>query len=149
MSFSIVRNARSMSNDTVVRHLLVADSQTIAIGDLLQIASASGKLEVAVAASTSIVGIAQEAITTTTATATDIIPVALVRGQVVRAAVDQTGTKKTFDQADYYLTAYDLKSKTAINPDDTTGGMCYVVDSDSDADTADVIFKDANLANVG
>ena len=128
---------------------MVDDSQTIAIGDLLQIESTAGKLELAVAASTSIVGIALEAITTTTATAADVIPVALVRGQVVRVDVYQGGGKDTFDQADFYLTAYDLEDEVSIDPNDTTNGMCYVVANDQTADTADVIFADASLANVG
>lgn len=146
---SIVRNARGNNNDVIIRHLLVDDSQTIAIGDLLQIESTAGKLELAVAASTSIVGIALEAITTTTATAADVIPVALVRGQVVRVDVYQGGGKDTFDQADFYLTAYDLEDEVSVDPNDTTNGMCYVVANDQTADTADVIFADASLANVG
>lgn len=146
---SIVRNARGNNNDVIIRHLLVDDSQTIAIGDLLQIESTAGKLELAVAASTSIVGIALEAITTTTATAADVIPVALVRGQVVRVDVYQGGGKDTFDQADFYLTAYDLEDEVSIDPNDTTNGMCYVVANDQTANTADVIFADASLANVG
>ena len=145
---SIVRNARGNNNDVIIRHLLVDDSQTIAIGDLLQIESTAGKLELAVAASTSIVGIALEAITTTTATAADVIPVALVRGQVVRVDVYQGGGKDTFDQADFYLTAYDLEDEVSIDPNDTTNGMCYVVANDQTANTADVIFADASLANV-
>ena len=128
---------------------MVDDSQTIAIGDLLQIESTAGKLELAVAASTSIVGIALEAITTTTATAADVIPVALVRGQVVRVDVYQGGGKDTFDQADFYLTAYDLEDEVSVDPNDTTNGMCYVVANDQTANTADVIFADASLANVG
>ena len=146
---SIVRNGRGNNNDVIIRHLLVDDSQTIAIGDLLQIESTAGKLELAVAASTSIVGIALEAITTTTATAADVIPVALVRGQVVRVDVYQGGGKDTFDQADFYLTAYDLEDEVSIDPNDTTNGMCYVVANDQTANTADVIFADASLANVG
>lgn len=146
---SIVRNARGNNNDVIIRHLLVDDSQTIAIGDLLQIESTAGKLELAVAASTSIVGIALEAITTTTATAADVIPVALVRGQVVRVDVYQGGGKDTFDQADFYLTAYDLEDEVSVDPNDTTNGMCYVVANDQTANTADVIFADASLANVG
>jgi hypothetical protein len=145
----IVRNARGSNNDIVVRHLLVDDSQTIEAGDLLQIESTTGKLELAVAASTSIVGIALEDITTTTATASDIIPVALVRGQVVRLNVYQGGAKDTFAQADFYLTAYDLEDELSVDPNDTTNGMCYVVANDQTANTADVIFADAALANVG
>jgi len=145
----IVRNARGSNNDVVVRTLLIADSQTVAIGDLLQVASASGRMELAVAASTSIVGIALEAITTTTATATDVIPVALVRGQVVRMDVYQGGAKDTFDQADFYLTAYDLEDEVSIDPNDTTSGMLFVQANDQTLNTADVIFDNAALANVG
>lgn len=145
---SIVRSATTDSNvPLVVGNLPVADNQTIALGDLLEMSS--GKVAVAAAASTTIFGIANEVITTTTATATDVISATLVKGQVVRLSVDQTGTKKTFAQADYYTTAYDLKDKTSVNPDDTTGGMCYVVGADNTAHTVDVIIADGNLAHVG
>lgn len=146
----IVRSARNADNvPIVVGGILVADSQTINVGDLIQINSSSRKAEVAVAASTTIIGIANNAITTTTATATDVVSITKVRGQVVRMAVDQTGTKKTFAQTDAYTTAFDLKDKKSINPDDTTGGMCYVQAWDNTANTVDVIFADANLANIG
>jgi len=145
----IVRSARNADNVPIIVHVAIDDSQTIAIGDLIQVDGTSRKGEVAVAASSTIVGIAQEAITTTTATAADVIPVLLVRGQVIRMAVDQTGTKKTFADTDKYTTAYDLKDKTSINPDDTTGGMCYVQAYDNTANTVDVIFADANLINIG
>lgn len=145
----IVRSVTNADNVPTVVHLLVDDSQTIAEGDLVQIESTTGKLELAVAASTSIVGIALEAITTTTATAADVIPVALVKNQVVRVDVYQGGAKDTFDQADFYLTAYDLEDEVSIDPNDTTNGMCYVVANDQTANTADVIFADAALAHVG
>lgn len=146
----IVRSARGANQDAPIYWLAIDVSQTINIGDLIQIDATSRKGEIAVAASTTIVGIAQEAITTgLSVTADDQIPVALVRGMVVRMAVDQTGTKKTFLDTDKYTTAYDLKDETSINPDDTTGGMCYVQDYDNTAHTVDVIFADANLANVG
>lgn len=145
----IVRSSRNADNVPVIVHVAIDDSQTIAVGDLIQIDGTSRKGVVAVAASTTIAGIAQEAITTTTATAADVIPVALVRGQVVRMAVDQTGTKKTFADTDKYTTAYDLKNKTSVNPDDTTGGMLYVQAYDNTANTVDMIFDDANLVNIG
>jgi len=119
------------------------------VGDLIQIDATSKKGEVAIAASTTIVGIAQQAITTTTATALDVIPIALVKGEVIRAAVSQAGTKKTFATTDKYLTAYDLLNKTTIAPDDTTGGMCMVQDYDNTAHTVDFIIADANLAYIG
>lgn len=146
---SIVRSAKNADNVPIIVWVAMADSQTIALGDFIQINGTSRKGEAAVAASTTIVGIAQQAITTTTATAADVIPVALVRREVVRIAVSQAGTKKTFADTDKYTTAYDLLDKKTIAPDDTTGGMCYVQAYDNTLNTVDVIFADANLANVG
>ena len=145
----IVRSAKNDSNVGLIYWLAIDDTQTIAIGDLIQLDATSKKGEVAVAASTTIVGIAQQAITTTTATALDVIPIALVRGEVVRADVSQAGTKKTFATTDKYLTAYDLLNKTTIAPDDTTNGMCMVQDFDNTAHTVDFIIADAALAYIG
>lgn len=145
----IVRSAKNADNVPIIVHVAIGDSQTINVGDLIQIDATSRKGVVAVAASTTIAGIAQQAITTTTATAADVIPIALVRREVVRMAVSQAGTKKTFADTDKYTTAYDLLNKTTINPDDTTGGMCYVQDFNNTANTVDVIFADANLVNIG
>lgn len=144
---------RSFATDTnvpiVVGGLLVADNQTINVGDLLQINSSSKKVEVAAAASTSLIGIANKAITTTTATAADVIDVTLIRNQVVRLPFATGGTKTTFSQTDLYLTAFDLSNKTTLNPDDTTGGMCYVQAYNNTQATVDVIFSAASQANVG
>jgi hypothetical protein len=146
----IVRAARNADNVPVIYHLAIDVNQTINVGDLIQIDATSRLGKVAVAASTTIVGIAQEAITTGgTVTSADTIPVALVRGFVVRAAVSQAGTKKTFADTDKYTTAYDLLNKTTIAPDDTTGGMCYVQAYNNTLNTVDVLFADANLVNIG
>lgn len=146
----IVRSARNDSNVPIIYHLKIDVSQTIAVGDLVQIDATSRLGEAAIAASTTIVGIAQEAITTgASVTDADTIPVVLVRGEVVRMAVSQAGTKKTFAEADKYTTAYDLLNKTTIAPDDTTNGMCYVQDFNNTLNTVDVIFADANLVNIG
>lgn len=147
---SIVRSARNSDNVPIIVHVNIDVSQTIAIGDLIQIDGTSRLGEVAVAASTTIVGIAQEAITTgVSVTAADKIPVALVRGQVVRLPFATGGTKTSFADTDKYTTAYDLSNKTTLNPDDTTGGMCYVQAYNNTAATVDVIFADANLVNIG
>jgi hypothetical protein len=146
---SIVRSYNTDTNVPIVVHVPIGDSQTINIGDLIQIDGTSRKGVVAVAASTTLVGVAQEAITTGTATDADVIPVVLVRGQVVRLAVDQTGSKKTFAATDKYTTLFDLKDKVSVNPDDTTNGMCCVQDYDNTQHTVDVIFAAASLANVG
>jgi hypothetical protein len=147
---SIVRSYTTDTNVPIIVHVAIDVSQTINVGDLVQIDATSRKGEVAVAASTTIVGIAMEPITTGgTVTDADTIPVALVRGQVVRIAYATGGTKTSFADTDKYTTAYDLSNKTTLNPDDTTGGMCYVQDYDNTQDTVDVIFAAASLANVG
>lgn len=145
----IVRSFVTDTNVPIVVWALVGDSQTINVGDLVQIDSTSRKLVAAVAASTTIVGIAGAAITTTTATAADKIPVTLVRNQVVRIPFATGGTKTTFAQTDLYTTAYDLSNKTTVNPDDTTGGMCYIQAYNNTQATVDVIFAVASLAHVG
>jgi hypothetical protein len=145
----IVRSAKNADNVPIIVHVAIGDSQTINVGDLIQIDATSRKGVVAVAASTTIAGIAQQALTTTTATSADVIPVAIVRNEVVRSAVSQAGTKRTFADTDKYTTAYDLLNKTTIAPDDTTGGMCYVQDYDNTKNTVDVIFAQANLVNFG
>ncbi len=147
---SIVRSYRNADNvPIVIDGLLVADSQTIVAGDLVQINGTSRKVEAAVAASTTIIGIANKSITTTTATAADIISVTLARGQVVRLAYATGGTKTSFAQTDLYTTAFDLSNKTTVNPDDTTGGMCMIQAYDNTNHTVDVIIADANLAYAG
>lgn len=148
MSATRVRSV-SGNNNPVYQQLAIDDSQTINIGDLIQIDATSKKGEAAVAASTTIVGIAQQSITTTTATAADVISILLVRDEVIRIAVSQAGSKKTFATTDKYLTLYDLLDKVSIAPDDTTGGMCSIQSYDNTAHTADVIFAHAALAYIG
>lgn len=146
----IVRSTRNSDNVPIIVHVKIDVSQTIAVGDLVQIDATSRLGEAAIAASTTIAGIALEAITTgASVTDANTIPVALVRGQVVRAAVSQAGTKKTFAEADKYTTAYDLLDKTTIAPDDTTGGMCYVQGFNNTKNTVDFIVAEANLVNIG
>jgi hypothetical protein len=146
---SIVRSAKNADNVPLSVRLLVDDNQTINVGDLVQIDATSRKLKAAVAASTTIVGIAEQAITTTTATSSDAISVTLIRREVVRLPFSTGGSKTSFAQTDLYTTAYDLSNKTTLNPDDTTGGMCYIQAYNNTQATVDVIFADANLANVG
>lgn len=147
---SIVRSVTNADNVPTVVHIPIDINQTIANGDIVQIDGISRKGEAAEPASTTIVGIALEPITTGgTVTAADTIPVALVRNQVVRVAFITSGTKKTFADTDKFTTAFDLENKTSIDPDDTTGGMCYVQAYNNAAATVDVIFANANLANVG
>lgn len=147
---SIVRSYTNDSNvPIVVGGIQLANSQTVNAGDLLEINGTSRTAEVGVAASTTLFGIANQSATTATATASDVISATLLRGQVVRMNVYQGGVKKTFAQTDMYTTAFDLHDQTSVDPNDTTGGMCYVVGYDNTANTVDVIFALANLASVG
>ena len=142
---SIVRSVTNADNVPTIVWVAIDVSQTIAIGDLIQIDGTSRKGEAAVTASTTIVGIAMEAITTgASVTASDKIPVAIVRNPFVT-----DGTKTTFADTDKYTTAYDLEDKTSVNPDDTTGGMCYIQAYDNTAATVDVIFELTSLAHIG
>lgn len=145
----IVRSVTNADNVPTVVHLPVGASQTIEIGDLVQIDGSTRKLVVAAAASTTLVGIAQEAITTGSGGTDREIPVVLIRNQVVRIPFATGGSKTTFADTDKYTTAYDLGSKNSVNPDDTTGGMCYIQDYNNTDATVDVVFASANLANIG
>lgn len=123
-------------------------SQTIVVGDLIQIDATSRLGKVAVAASTSLYGIAEKAITTGgSVTAADKIPVTLLKGAVIRMDYT-TGTKTSLVDTDKYSTKFDLASKTNMSLDDTTGGMCQVLGYDNTAKTADVVIAEANLAIV-
>lgn len=147
---NIVRSVTNSDNVPTTVWIAVGANQTIEVGDLIQINGTSRKGEAAVAASTTIVGIANGPITTGgTVTNDDRIPVVLVRSQVVRIPFNTAGTKTTFADTDKYTTAYDLSNKNLVNPDDTTGGMCFVQEYDNDGATVDVIFAAASLANVG
>lgn len=131
-------------NNPKVEWMLVAASQTINKGDLVQVNATTKLLEVAAAASTTIVGIADASITTGgSVTSADIIPVIWAYDAVL--LVNYTpGTKTSLTQADLYTVAFDLASKTSINLDDTTGGMWEVVAYDNTAATAEVVLKRAN-----
>jgi hypothetical protein len=147
---SIARSAKNADNVPIIVTLPIDVSQTIARGDLLEVNATSRRLQAASVNSTTIVGIAEQAITTGASNLpTDNIPVVLVRHEVIKIAVDQTGAKKTFVQADFYTTAYNLKDKKSIDPNNTTTGMCFVQAFDSINLTADVIISASNQVNVG
>lgn len=142
---TVVRRVQTGNNNPDVEYFNVAASQTIAVGDLVQINSTTGLLEVAVAASTTIVGLSNEAITTgATVAATDNIPVVLAKNAIIRINFTTAGTKKTLLQADLFSKSFDLSNKTTINPDDVTGGMCQVVGFNNANATADVVILAAN-----
>jgi len=128
-------------NQAVVKNFNVGASQTIKEGDALQVNAATGKVVVATAASTTLIGVANRDITTgATVTAKDNIGVTLFKNSVFRFPF--TGTTKTsLAETDLYTVKFDLGSKNSINLDDTTDGMCQVIAYDNAKKTADVVIS--------
>lgn len=146
----MARYIRSISgyNDPVAVKWRVDVSQTIAEGDLVQIDATSRWLEAAEPASTTLVGIANESITTgVSVDAGDAISITPLTGIVVR--LSYVGSSKTsLADTDLGTTLFDIDNGTEMDLDDTTGGMCSVVAYDNDNDTADVIFAAANVVRL-
>lgn len=147
----MARFVRSITgyNEPVAVKWRVAASQTINEGDLVAIDATTRYLIPAVAASTALAGIAQESITTgASVTVEDAIPIIPLTDIVVR--IDYTGsTKTTLADTDLVNTLFDLSDASTMNLDDTTGGMCSVVDYDNTKDYADVIIAAANIKKIG
>jgi hypothetical protein len=136
-------------NEPIAVKWRVAASQTIKAGDLLQLDATSRYLQVAAAASTTLVGIAQQDYTTgATVTTNDAITVLPLTGAIIR--ISYTGTTKTsLADTDLVTTLFDLSNQTTMNLDDTTGGMCSVVGYNNTRKTADVIIADAAIKKIG
>ena len=136
-------------NQPIAKKWRVKASTTINEGDLVALDATSRYLIPAVAASTTIVGIAQQSIVTgATVTVDDAIDVQPVLDCVIR--VNFTGTTKTtLADTDLVSTLFDLSDATTINLDDTTGGMCSVVGYDNDKKWADVIIAPAAISRIG
>jgi hypothetical protein len=132
-------------NDPIAVPWRVAINQTIKAGDIVQINGTSRYLEAVGNGSTTIVGIAQQDITTGgTVTVDDKIDILPITDVVIR--VGYTGSTKTsLADTDLVTTLFDLASGTALNLDDTTGGMCSVVDYNNTLKYADVIIADAAI----
>lgn len=140
-------------NDPIVVSWRVAASQTIKAGDLVEINGTSKYLQAASAASTTLVGIAQQSITTDgTITPDDKIGVLPLTDVVIRIPYVGT-TKTTLADTDLVTTLFDLSApgagETTMNLDDTTGGVCSVVAYDNVRKTADVIIADAGIKKLG
>lgn len=138
-----LRSLFTGNNNPDVDYFNVGANQTIKSGDFVQINATTGLLEVAAAASTTVVGLANGDITTGATVTNENIPVVLVRGAVIRMNFSNGGTKKTFTQADLYTKSFDISNPTTVNPDDTTNGMMQVVAYDNDNLTVDVVVTAA------
>lgn len=136
-----LRSLFTGNNNPDIDYFSVGANQTIKTGDVVQINATTGLLEVAVAASTTIVGLANSDITTGATVTDENIPVVLVRGAVLRLNFSTAGAKKTFTQADLFK-AYELTDPITIDPN-TTGGMMQLVAYDNDKLTADVVVTTA------
>jgi len=146
----MARYIRNISgyNEPISRKWRVAASKNINEGDLVQLNATSKYLEPAAAGSTTLVGIAQQSIVTgATVTVDDAIDIIPLTGIVVR--VNFAGTTKTsLADTDLATTLFDLSNATTINLDDTTDGMCAVVEYDNDKGTADVIFTASSVVRI-
>lgn len=136
-------------NDPIAVPWRVAASQTITEGDIVELDATSRYLKNVTSASTTLVGIAQESITTgASITPDDKISIIPFTDVVIR--VGYTGaTKTTLADTDLATTKFDINSPTTINLDDTTGGMCTVVGYDNVRKTADILIADANIVKLG
>lgn len=136
-------------NDPIAVEWRVKASVTINEGDLVELDGTTRYLQPAVAASTNLVGIAQQTITTgASVTPDDKISVLPLTDVVIR--IEYAGTTKTsLADTDLVTTLFDLTDASTMNLDDTTGGMCSVVAYDNTRKTADVIIADANIKKIG
>lgn len=139
-----LRSAVTGGNLPHTTYVNIAANQTIKSGDLIQISAGLG--QVAVAASTTLIGVAAADITTgASVTSKDRIPVTLLKDAVI--LIDYVGTTKTtLTDADRYGTSFDLSDKKTLNLDDTVGGMFKVLGYDNAKKKAEVVALYANLA---
>ena len=136
-------------NDPIAVSWRVAINQTIKSGDLVEINGTSRWLQAASAASTTLVGIAQQSITTGgTVTVDDAITILPLTDVVIRLPYVGT-TKTSLADTDLVTTLFDLSApgagETTMNLDDTTGGVCSVVGYNNTKKYADVIIVDAGI----
>lgn len=116
----------------IPKSYLVGDNQTIVRGSALVLTSGKAVLAGDAAAAGTTLGFAMEAITTTTATATDKILVDVNPASVYNMAYSGTGTV-------VLGAAYDWKADGEFDVADTTGGYFVVVGNIGTA-TADVMM---------
>jgi len=111
------------------------DSQTITVGELCILSGAKLSTAGDAAAAGTVAGVAMKAITTTTAAATDIIPVDINPQMVYRASYSGSATPAIG-------TAYDNYDGLSFDSDDSTDGYIMVVGNvDSTGKYADVMIS--------
>lgn len=133
------RKGSTNSTEAQLRQFPVANNQTIKKGDPLVLSS--GKVAKAGAAVTAgFLGFAVEAITTTTATADDVILVDINPASIYE--MKYVGTTKTSVAVTDIGSAFDFKpASDAIDLDDVTDAYFIVLGYDNEKETVDVIAK--------
>jgi hypothetical protein len=147
MDFAYLRHL--MHCQPTVVEAVVADTQTITVGNLVAIA-AGLVTKVSDSVHTLVLGIALEAITTTTHAATDKIKVLLIdEFSVLRVAY--TGTAASLVEADVWTSNYDVEGTTTVTlhlDDETNGFLRPVTLLDAAVDGyVDVVVVQAALWN--
>lgn len=130
-----------------IRKIRVADSQTIVAGDLLTFASGKASKAGAAPSADTVLGVAVESITTTTAANSDQVRyIPALPDMLWRVTYLTTGTKTSFTDADLHGTSYDINATShKLDPDDTTGGFLTVEGYNNDDDVAFVRIAPAQL----
>lgn len=119
----------------IYREFAVNDSQTIVEGDIVVLSSNKVSIAADAAAAGTVLGIAAGSITTTTATASDVIKVDINPASIYRSTYIGTATPAVGNKYDMGTAAYQFDS------DDTTGGYIQVVGNvDSTNKLADVMI---------
>jgi hypothetical protein len=124
----------------------VNDNQTLVKGHLLIISSSKASKSGAAPTADTVLGVAEESITTTTATNADQIRYIPAHADVVyRVQYLTSGTKTSFTDADLG-TAYDINATShKLDPDDTLGGFLELVGYNNTDNVAFVRILPAKL----
>ena len=130
MSAKYVRDTQGGAQ--MPKSFLVNDNQTIVRGSVLAISGGKVSLAADAAAAGTIAGVAMEAITTTTATATDVILVDINPNSVYNMTHTGTATPAIG-------VAYDWYADATFDSDDSTGGY-FMVDGNVTSTAADVLI---------
>lgn len=145
MGYFQFHNRASGAGVPTARKILVNDSQTLVVGDLLIVSSGKASKAAEAVSDDTILGIATSNITTTTATTSDFIEyIPIFPDMLFR--VTYTGSSKTSLAAtDLQATAFDITTAHKLDLDDTTGGIMYVEDYNNNDKMAVVRFVPAKL----
>jgi hypothetical protein len=148
--FKYLRSLWGTGGPTILQ-VVVGASQTIVKGDLIKIDATNGKAILFTAASTGIIGIALEDITTgASPTDADVLNViALDSRSVIRCVNYTAGTTDAATSAMCWGKAkYDVQTDGKIDFNDVTGGFLIpIAPSDTVAGTTDVVISAAALWN--